>query len=252
MSAPVNQNPALPVDSRPRRWLARLDALLIPPRCLVCDEPGWADHDLCQACAAALPWNRHACCRCALPLAADDNAPCGRCLRRAPPFERTRAPFTYGFPLDRLLPRLKFHGDLASARLLAELFVAALPPDWREHGPQALLPVPLHRARLRQRGYDQALELARLIAARTGLPLLASALQRTRATVAQTELGAGARRRNVRGAFVLRAMALPPRVALLDDVMTTGATLGECARVLRAAGCTQVEAWCIARAPLRR
>lgn len=251
MPAPVNQAPPLLVDSRPRRWLARLDALLIPPRCLVCDEPGWADRDLCRACATALPWNRQACGRCALPLAVDDGV-CGVCLRRAPPFQRARAPFTYGFPLDRLLPRLKFHGDLASARLLAELFVAALPPDWREQGPQALLPVPLHRTRLSQRGYDQALELARLVAARTGLPLLANALQRSRATAAQTELGAGARRRNVRGAFVLRTTMLPPRVALLDDVMTTGATLGECARLLRTAGCEHIEAWCIARAPLRR
>ncbi|HEX7342007.1 MAG TPA: ComF family protein, partial [Rhodanobacteraceae bacterium] len=111
-----------------------------------------------------------------------------------------------------------------------------------------IVPVPLHRARLRQRGYDQAQQLARQIARRLRLPLRDDCLQRTRATSAQSTLDAVARRRNVRGAFRLRdGVALPAHVALFDDVLTTGATLAECARVLRRAGVARVDVWALAR-----
>ena len=115
--------------------------------------------------------------------------------------------------------------------------------------PAALVPVPLHHRRLRQRGYDQALELARPLARALDLPLLAGHLQRHRATVPQSELDAAARRRNVRGAFgVADGTALPRHVALVDDVMTTGATLAEAARALRRAGVSRVDLWVAARA----
>ena len=116
--------------------------------------------------------------------------------------------------------------------------------------PELLLPVPLHRTRLRQRGYNQALELAKPLARLLGVPLCRDLLQRQRGTAAQTELDAVARRRNVRGAFAVRAgVALPTHVAILDDVMTTGATLAECARVLKRAGVQRVDVWALARAP---
>ena len=116
--------------------------------------------------------------------------------------------------------------------------------------PQALLVVPLHKNRLRQRGYNQALELARPMARALAMPLCLDALRRVRSTHAQTELDAHARRRNVRGAFaLLDGAALPAHVAVLDDVMTTGATLAECARVLKRAGVQTVDAWALARAP---
>lgn len=247
------------------RWLGQA---LLPLRCLVCGLPGADGRDLCAACRDALPWNEPACPRCALPLPAGERgrpprpaggrdalpaAPglrCGRCLRRPPPLDATVAALAYRFPLDRLLPRFKFHGDLAAGRLLAQLMAAGLaerlagaPP------PGALVPVPLHPARLRQRGYDQALELARPVAASLGLALRADVLHRVRATGAQTTLGAADRRGNVRGAFMARAGALPAHVALLDDVMTTGATLADCARALRRAGVRRVDAWVLARAP---
>jgi ComF family protein len=231
--------------SRWRAWAQGLGLALLPARCLVCGERGAGGQDLCHDCRAALPWNRSACARCALPLPLP--APqCGRCRRAPPPFDGSRAAFRYGFPLDRLLPRLKFHGDLAAGRLLAELAAEALAEASR---PQLLLPVPLHPARLRQRGYDQALELARPLARALDLPLCADRLRRQRATAAQSELGAPARRRNVRDAFALRPGALPAHVAVFDDVMTTGATLSECCRLLKRAGVARVEAWAIARAP---
>ena len=172
---------------------------------------------------------------------------CGDCLRDPPLLAQTRAVFVYGFPLDRLVPRFKFHRDLAAGRLMADLMAGALMSAPR---PDALVPVPLHTRRIRQRGYDQALELARPLAATLALPLRADLLQRIRATAAQSELDAGQRQRNLARAFaVADQAALPARVALVDDVMTTGATLAAAAHALRAAGVERVDAWVCARVP---
>lgn len=222
----------------------RLGLALLPARCLVCGESGDGGQDLCAACRRELPWNHPACTRCALPLPGPGH--CGACLAHPPPFDRAWAALHYRFPLDRLLPRFKFHADLAAGRLLSQLMREALV---QAPLPQALVPVPLHPERLRQRGYDQALELARPLARGFGLPLAAGVLRRVRATAAQSELGAGARSHNVRGAFSAAAGALPDHVALVDDVMTTGATLRECARALRRAGVARVDLWAAARAP---
>ena len=223
------------------RWSRRL----LAPRCLVCAEPGHAGLDLCAQCTAALPWNRGVCRQCALPVAGGASH-CGDCVFSPPAYTLTQAPLRYGFPVDRLLPRFKFHGDLAAGAVLATLMHWALDPAER---PQALVPVPLHRARLRQRGYDQALELAKAVARECRLPLRADRLVRHRSTHAQSELDAPARQRNIRAAFGLRAgPPLPGHVALVDDVLTTGATVGECARTLLAAGVERVDVWTVARA----
>jgi ComF family protein len=236
---------ALAFSRAARRWLRRTAQALLPSRCLLCGEAGDADLDLCAECFAALPWNRTPCAHCGLPLAVAAAA-CGQCLRAPPPFAATFAPWTYAFPLDRLLPRFKFHGDLAAGALVVRRWLAGAAAVAR---PQAFVPVPLHARRLRERGYDQALELARPLARGLDVELMAHGLARLRATSAQTALGAGARRRNVRGAFVAdRRTRWPPHVALVDDVMTTGATLAECARVLRAAGVARVDVWVAARA----
>lgn len=234
-------------------FFSGLGPALLPPRCLVCASPGERvrghgrneDRDLCAACHLDLPWNHSACARCGLPL--PRAAPrCGRCQGGRPVQAATQAVFRYEPPLDRLLPRLKFHGDLAAGRLLVQLLAQRLAGAPR---PDALVPIPLHRRRLRQRGYDQALELARPLACRLGVPLLAGRLVRQRATAAQSELDANARKGNVRGAFALVPGApLPVHVALFDDVMTTGATLAEAARVLRRAGVARVDLWVAARA----
>ena len=223
-----------------------LGRLLFRSRCLLCGESGDAGRDLCRACAATLPWNRSACARCALPLAIAADA-CGHCLRHPPPIASTRAAFVYGFPVDRLLPRLKFHDGLGAGRLLSGLMAEALADADR---PDALMPVPLHRARLRQRGYDQALELAKPLARELRLPLRDGLLHRRKATAPQSRLDARARRRNLRSAFEVRpSPTLPAHVALFDDVMTTGATLHAAALALRRAGVQRVDAWICARVP---
>lgn len=242
MPAPVNQTMLAAVDG----LRSRIGALLWPPRCLLCGEAGRPGRDLCPSCAQALPWNRSACLRCALPLP-QPAAACGDCLQHPPPLAQTHAALVYAFPVDRLLPRLKFHADLACGRLASQLMAEAFAAVPR---PEALIPLPLHRARLRSRGYDQALELARPLSRTLGLPLLDGVLLRRRATAPQSRLDAGARKRNLRGAFAVEpAATLPSHVALVDDVMTTGATLRAAAQVLRRAGVGRVDAWVCARAP---
>lgn len=212
-------------------------------RCLVCGEAGAEGRDLCVACHAALPWQGPACRRCALSL--PEAGACGPCLQHPPPLQEAHAVFDYAFPLDRLLPRLKFHADFAAARMLQQCMAercGSLPR------PDAIVPIPLHRSRLRRRGYDQALELARPLAQVLHLPLLTGALQRRKSTSEQSRLDAVARQRNLRDAFHVDArLALPAHIVLVDDVMTTGATLHAAALALHRAGVARVDAWVCAR-----
>lgn len=229
-----------------RSLAGALQRFVLPYRCLLCGAAGDDHLDLCGDCARELPRNRLCCARCALPLP-EPAALCGQCQRRPPPWDSAWAPFRYAWPLDRLESRFKFSANLAAGRVLASLWLREPPPA---DSPDWIVPVPLHVGRLRQRGYNQALELARPLARSLGPLLRFDGLVRHRATAAQTELGALQRRRNVRGSFVAsERVAWPAHVALLDDVMTTGATLAECARVLKRAGVQRVDVWALARAP---
>ena len=230
-------------DSRGRRVIAAIGRLLLPPRCLLCGSAGDDGLDLCRECRPALPLQGPSCSACALPL--QDGSPlCGRCLKRRPGFDAAWASFTYGGALERLLPRLKFHADLAAGAMLASL-MASNPPSFSA---DVLVPVPLHRKRLAERGYNQALELARPLARSVGLPVRPALLQRVRATTAQTGLSGAERRRNLRDAFATRGK-VPARVLLVDDVMTTGTTLTACAEALKRDGAQWVGCWVAARVP---
>lgn len=231
----------LPQLSNALSWLA-LQAR--PLRCLVCSDPGANGLDLCRACHAALPWNDHACVLCALPLPEDEPTPqCGACLVARPRQDAAAATFLYAPPVDRLLIRFKFHQDLAAGRLLSQLMLQRIPSFL--HVP--LVPMPLHTQRLRQRGYDQALELTRPLAREMCLPLWRG-LVRSRATAAQSELDAESRQRNLRGAFAVAATP-PDALTLVDDVMTTGATLDAAVRALKRSGLKQATLWVCARTP---
>ena len=244
----VNLNGSHLVDG----WRQTLLDALLPPRCLLCGARGAAGRDLCGGCRADIIRNACCCPRCALPL--QTPAPlCGACLRRAPPFAAAWAPFLYSHPLDLLEARFKFGRDLAAGRILVQLMLEQACSDPSLQMPQLIVCVPLHPQRLRERGYNQALELARPLARALQIPLDSSALLRQRPTRAQTGLDAKARRRNLRDAFSVRAgHGLPAHVAIVDDVMTTGSTLRECARVLRRDGVERVDVWALARAANRR
>lgn len=228
--------------------LALVQAML-PSFCILCGDRTAAARDFCPGCVAALPYLPHACPVCASPYSG--YGPCGQCQRRPPPFAASIAVFRYAAPIDRLIVGLKFHAQLTHARALGTLMGGFLdqrlatrtaPP------PQVVVPVPLHRTRLRDRGFNQALELARPLARHLRLRLDPGALVRLRATSPQTELPLAARARNVRAAFAARRDVRGLHVALVDDVMTTAHTATAAADALRKAGAATVEVWALARA----
>ena len=224
---------------------------LLPPRCLLCAAAGENGRDLCCGCRDDFQVNDICCARCALPLD-QPAALCGRCLKREPAFDAAWVPFVYGHPLNLLETRFKFGGDLAAGRVLADCIIDRALIE-SPTLPDLLIPVPLHTRRLRQRGYNQALELARPVAQALGIDIAVDCLHRQRDTTPQTGLDAAARRRNLAHAFTLsEGQRLPAHVAIFDDVMTTGSTLVECARVLRKAGVERVDVWALARAPAKR
>ncbi|MDT8410747.1 MAG: ComF family protein [Wenzhouxiangellaceae bacterium] len=234
----VNLKESFKVDNF-GRWLW-------PPVCLVCGQGSDTQQDCCSGCHADLPFSRAACRRCALVLPAEVEA-CGQCGRKPPAFDGAWAGFAYDPPIAGLVQQFKFGHDLAAGRVLAWLLAERL--SGQAARPDLIVPVPLNWRRQWQRGFNQAALLCRDLSAGYGrLPWL-DALVRTRQTLAQSALPASQRAGNVRGAFAVRY--LPPgarHVALVDDVMTTGATLRECARVLKKAGVGRVDVWVVARA----
>lgn len=197
---------------------------------------------LCAPCEADLPrLPAERCPRCALP--SPGGHLCGACLKRPPAFDRAAAVFSYGFPLDALIRHCKYGG----AQELAAWFAGSLAAELKEHPrPDLIVPMPLHPARLRQRGFNQALEIARRLADRLDIPCR-HACRRQRDTPSQAGLDLKARRRNLRDAFVCDESLADKRVALLDDVMTSGSSLDELARTARRAGAADISVWVVAR-----
>lgn len=212
--------------------------------CPLCRMPG----GLCEPCREALPRNRHPCALCALPLpdAAPPGSLCADCQDRPPAFDRAVAPLLYRPPVDRLLADFKYHRRLHLGRLLAEMLAPALLA--LPHRPGLLVPVPSPAGRLAERGFNPAAELTRRLSRRLAIPWSSGLLLRNRDRGHQLGAGRRRRQRNVRGAFGCRADP-PPHVAVIDDVITTGATVDEAGRVLRAAGARQVDVWAVARTP---
>jgi ComF family protein len=225
--------------------------LLWPARCILCCGACNDSIDLCRDCAADLPRNDPACAVCAEPLAATDAAvrACGECLRAPPAFTSGFVPFRYAYPLDHLVRGLKFRGELACGRALGHLFSRCLLAR-NEPLPETIVPVPLASRRYRERGYNQVSELALAIRAATRVSVTTDVVIRQRETVEQAGLDRGARSRNVKDAFVAIAPLRARRVAILDDVITTGSTVRELACVLRRAGAEQIVVWAIARTQL--
>lgn len=241
----ARHRPGAPIKPRLLRTGQTFLNALLPPRCLLCAARGQTHIDLCPSCERDMPRNSPCCLRCGLPLAVSGDT-CGDCQRHPRPWHTTWAPFRYAWPLNLLETRFKFSASLASGQVLTRLWCNAGPPPAR---PDCIVPVPLHPRRLRQRGYNQALELARPLARTWCIELQAQGLQRRVHTAPQSELDAVGRRRNLRGAFCVPAhVTLPEHVVVLDDVMTTGATLAECTRTLKRAGVKRIDVWALARA----
>lgn len=220
---------------------------LFPATCLLCLDPGQRPAlDLCRACEDDLPVNSGACPRCAMPRP-DLAIACGNCASRKPAFDAAFVPYRYEFPLVELIHRLKYGRQVAIARILGTVLAHRLCERGRP-AVDAIVPVPLHAAREARRGYNQAGEIARFAGEIAGIPVLDRVALRLRATEEQAALPASVRRVNVSGAFEALAGCVPAAVAIVDDVMTTGATADALTRALKHAGCRRVEAWAVARA----
>jgi ComF family protein len=216
----------------------------LPQRCELCTAP-CGDRLLCADCALTLPRSEHACPVCALPSPAGTT--CGRCLASSPAYDASFAAFVYAFPVDRLIQAFKYQGRLALAEWCAEAILQRIGPY--ESRVDAIVALPLAVDRQRERGYNQAAEIARIVAIHGGHALVTRGVRRIRATPPQADLPWKARAKNVRGAFACDAAVTGMRVAVVDDVMTTGATLHEFAKTLKAAGAAHVENWVVARTP---
>jgi ComF family protein len=224
---------------------------VLPSLCAICH--GWGRQRVCAACRARFAPAQLRCRRCAIE-SVNGRRLCGACITQPPPYAGALAALTYGYPWDRLITAFKFHAALDLLPAFTELLLQAHARNDEAPAPTLLLPVPLSSRRLRERGYNQAWELARRIgrALRCATdPLL---LLRLKDTPHQLALPPERRAANVRGAFAVeprRAAELRGRnVTLVDDVMTTGATAAEVAKVLLAAGAARVDVWVVARTPL--
>jgi len=213
---------------------------LWPQMCQLCGadcESGM----LCEPCTEDLPWlPSRRCVVCASPLTS--GTVCGACLDRPPRFDRVEAVFAYRFPVDGLIRACKYGGRLALAGLLGEQLARSVTRDV-----DAIVPMPLAPGRLAERGFNQAVEIAHTVADRTGIPLLRNACRKVLDTAPQAALPWIERARNIRRAFVCDADLRGKRIAVVDDVLTTGATMNELARVLRRAGAIEVTGWVVAR-----
>ena len=218
------------------------------PPCVLCGQAPIAPaHFACAACAALLPPPPLRCPVCAIPQV--NGAVCGDCLTTLPSFERTYVAFSYEPPFDRMVQALKFAGQLAYAPFFARALLSGIPNhEWADV--DALVPVPLSPRRLRERGYNQAERLANALSQTTGLPVQQDLLQRVKDSAPQADLPRAARQTSLRNAFVASPQAAGLRLALVDDVMTTGNTLEQSAKALSAVGATQVINWVMARTPL--
>ncbi|MGH8135239.1 MAG: ComF family protein [Steroidobacteraceae bacterium] len=220
---------------------------LFPVTCYLCLDPGQRPAlDLCAGCEADLPRNEPACPMCAATISVAGET-CGHCRRRRRAFDAAFVPYRYEFPLPELIQRMKYRGVLPVTRILGCVLGRRL-AERSTPRVDAIVPVPLSTKREHRRGYNQAREIAGFAARELGLPVEDRLARRIRETAEQAGLSAGARRRNLRGAFIIEAGTVPSRVAIVDDVLTTGATAESLAQALRRAGCRYIEAWAVARA----
>lgn len=221
--------------------------------CLVCDEGTETAQSICNVCETELPWLMDHCEVCALPLPMAGLI-CGQCQKQPPAFKQVVAPWTYSFPIDSLISRFKHQARWPLGHLLAHLLGQYLQHRYENtelERPDFLLPVPMARKRLRERGYNQASMLARWLSKDLQIPVDEGLLLRPHETVAQQDLDAKTRKRNLLKAFALASSSQVQgrHLALVDDVLTTGATANSLARLLMQAGARQVDVYCLARTP---
>lgn len=234
-------------------WLEWCMDTLLPRHCILCGYASGATN-ICAPCSDELPRIGICCRECSLPMSAKAPADevCGHCRKHPVPWDSAIAALVYGFPVDQLVRRFKFSRQLACGQLLGKELTSAVSSRCI-HRPDAVVPVPLHRARYFVRSFNQSELLARHAGKNLGIPVYPGLLRRRLRTRAHSGLDAASRRINIKGAFLCKMTGRQRddlrHVALVDDVLTTGATLSECTRTLKSSGVSQVSVWVAARAP---
>lgn len=220
----------------------------LPYTCLLCGDSANRIQDLCQACLDLFPILPQTCPLCANFLSSPTTA-CSKCLEQPPPFTATYALYVYQYPLTRLITELKFQHHLLNAQILGELMRDRIQAAWYQHTalPDRIIPMPLHPTRLRERGFNQALEIARPIAKGIGIPIDYRSCLRIKETAPQTIIPAHQREQNVKDAFLIQQDFTGLHIAVLDDVITTGHTITAFSQALKNAGAHRIDIWCCAK-----
>ncbi|HCX86391.1 MAG TPA: amidophosphoribosyltransferase [Gammaproteobacteria bacterium] len=218
---------------------------MTPPCCLFCHDQPEYRHGLCHGCWHALPFSLGWCCsHCGRALA--QAGICGQCQQSPPAFDEIAVPLVYGAPVDRMLCALKYRQHLSFARTAAGV-IADTVLKRRQKRPDLLCAVPMTPRALRRRGLNQSAFIARLVSRRLGIPVRVSLLKKVRDTDQQSTLGARKRRKNLIGVFTCKRRLDGRHIALIDDILTTGATANEVSKILKAAGAARVDIWVCAR-----
>lgn len=235
-----------------KRLIESVLSLFIPPKCASCGTVLSHESVFCESCKDTFRLVEEPFCSiCGLPFKSSEgsNHPCPSCWNESVWFDRARAVFIYEGAIRRAIHRFKYHANLFQARILGGLLADVVEDLSGSSSWDFIVPVPLHETKLKQRGFNQALLLSRYVAKRVGIPLDVDTLRRTRVTRPQVELSGSERMKNVRNAFEVNSPEVcnNKQILLLDDVFTTGATMRECARVLKKAGASRVDAVTLAR-----
>ncbi len=233
---------------------------LFPSRCILCNQTVSSPDvgqsiELCVDCFESQPFNTICCTRCALPLAegTSKGSICGRCITKPPAFDYAYSVFRYEDDVIGLVHQLKFSEKITYARSIGEIFLSAVNSEeiFNRDLPDCLLPVPLHSSRLRKRGFNQSIEIARVLSKKKKIPIEYNAVIRQRKTPPQTGLDAKQRSKNIKNAFTLVNDIQCGHVLIIDDVVTTGSTVNELAKLLKGNGVECVGVLSIARAPIK-
>lgn len=225
--------------------ISRIESWLLPYCCIACNKLSDRQQDLCTHCFKRLPFISTQCTQCAHPLPTDSL--CGHCQKQVPAFDKTIAAFTYTEAIPDFIQQFKYKHRLMYGRVLSELLLEQV-----LHSPltvEALIPMPLHGWRYLRRGYNQSYLMAKTLRKQLHLPIHQQSIHRRRATQVQRSLRKDQRAQNMQQAFHVRNPLPYKRVAIIDDVMTTGHTVNALAHALKQAGAVWVEAWVIARTP---
>ncbi len=226
-------------------WLKKQQNSLLPARCLLCHADSETELDLCTGCCDDLPFQHHTCPCCALPMPI--NELCGTCQQKPPAYTQCIAPFDYAPPLDYMIQQLKYSKKLTYSRLLGQLMIH----HFKQPGvsqPDVIIPIPLHPKRIRERGFNQALELVRPIAKSLNIPIDYHSCHRIRHSPKQAGLTAEQRHANLKNVFHISKKIEASHIVLFDDVMTTGTTVELLTKELINSGVERVDVWVCARA----